>query len=244
MEAIQPIYNTYPHTHRKTSVIAFHHAGGSIASFLGWQAALGTDFTLVPVRITGPSPDGPWSFSRVIDVLDAQLAEVLAGPHVLFGQSMGAVIAYQLACRRAALGMRPPERFLAAACLPPRELAEALTTHQLGRLLSEELSLRLQTIPSQTSTTTSPAHRLRDHLEVLSTYVPDRVPRRLDCRFDVFVGNDDHLTSTASSIGWATYTRRTCHVHLVEGGHLFRGQARKDFLRRLRGVLSNEQTAS
>jgi transcriptional regulator with XRE-family HTH domain len=139
---------------------------------------------LVPVRIPDSLLDGRSSFSDMIDLLNVQLAEVLAGPHVLFGQSMGAVIAYQLACKRAALGMTQPERLVVAACVPPRDLVEALSTPQLGMLLSQELSLRFRTVLPGT-VMTSPAQRLCDHLDLLSTYVPDRVPHRLDCRFDV-----------------------------------------------------------
>jgi len=219
----------------KPSFLAFHHAGGSQATFVGWKSFLAEDFEFVPVGLPEKLMEGKYAFEELIAVLDEQLTETLGRPHVLFGQSMGAVIAYRLACRRANLGTRQPERLVIAGCASPLDLFQTVNDYRFDQTLAAVSDGQL---PGSEPSTWPVAQRLHSHLQLLRTYVPDPVPHRLGCRFDVFVGESDPLTSVTASACWATYTQRACHVHVVGGGHLVDAPGRKEFLSRLRAVLS------
>jgi surfactin synthase thioesterase subunit len=107
-------------------MFCFHHAGGGASLFRGWQRALGPHVAVCPVLLPGrEARAGEPRFTELgalIADLDAELGELLAAPHVLFGHSMGALIAYRLACHRRARGEALP-RALVLSSYPAPHLA-------------------------------------------------------------------------------------------------------------------------
>ncbi|MEV6628934.1 thioesterase domain-containing protein, partial [Amycolatopsis sp. NPDC051114] len=55
----------------------------------------------------------------LVESLAAELAGVLARPHVLFGAGLGALVAYRLAQRRVAAGLGVPRALVVAHQAPP-----------------------------------------------------------------------------------------------------------------------------
>src|SRR5450432_2431387 len=100
----------------KLRLFAFPHAGGGLNQYRGWREALPHYVALIPVR-----PDT--SQCPTMDALVAKLADVIEPyvnqPFALFGHSMGAVVAYELAqhLRRSALPA-PIELVVSAARAP------------------------------------------------------------------------------------------------------------------------------
>ena len=71
-----------------------------------------------------------------------QLRSALDGPHVFFGHSFGALLAYRLACLRAASGSPLPRALIVSSFAPPHLPApipavDHLDDHQLTALLSD-----------------------------------------------------------------------------------------------------------
>ncbi|GAB3155533.1 thioesterase domain-containing protein [Amycolatopsis stemonae] len=62
----------------------------------------------------------------LVESLCAELAEVLARPHVLFGAGLGALVAYRLAQRRVAAGLGVPRALVVAHQAPPDRAARAV----------------------------------------------------------------------------------------------------------------------
>ncbi|MGP8303448.1 thioesterase II family protein [Streptomyces inhibens] len=88
----------------------FAHAGGRAQAFVGWQEALAGVTALVAV--TPPERIG---IETVCDQIAERIAAHRTGPFLLFGHSLGALIAFEVARR---LGDRPAH-LIASGCVAP-----------------------------------------------------------------------------------------------------------------------------
>jgi len=87
-------------------LFCFPHAGGAAAMFNAWNKGLGPRVDVVPVEILNRERFA--TLRQLVDEANDQLRPALDGPHVFFGHSFGALLAYRLACRRAASGYPLP----------------------------------------------------------------------------------------------------------------------------------------
>lgn len=124
-------------------ILCFPHAGGNSRTFLGWQPALeGIELAVVGMPGRGHRA-GEAALASIAAVADgaAEAISRLSHRHiVLFGHSLGALIAFEVARRlRASQALRhlvasgcsapsllPSARVVAAAALEGREFAEAV----------------------------------------------------------------------------------------------------------------------
>ena len=102
-------------------VICLAHAGGGAGLFQGWQPPAGMRLHPVclpgrEVRIREPLFQ---KLEPLLDWLEAEVADVLGRPHIIFGHSMGAAVAHAFCQRRLSVGKRLPSALVVSACLPP-----------------------------------------------------------------------------------------------------------------------------
>jgi medium-chain acyl-[acyl-carrier-protein] hydrolase len=205
-------------------------AGGSAATFRGWSARLPSEIEVVGVQLPGRGhlvAEPPYRGMRplVID-LAAAMTGLLDRPFMLFGHSMGALVAFELARELRRVDAVTPIALFAAACpapqLPRRQKPlHALPSTQLWAeirrlggtpdpvLQSEDLMAMLE-----------PA--LRADLAICETYeyLDDRP---LDCPLTVIAGADDDDVSAAELEAWRTQTSSSFRVEMLRGGHFFAG---------------------
>ncbi|KUN95655.1 thioesterase II family protein [Streptomyces caeruleatus] len=228
------------------TLFGFHPAGGGTAFFSGWQHALGPSVRVVPVRLPGrDTATGSHRHRRLsslVAAVEEHLAPALDKPYVLYGHSMGALIAHHLTRLRAAAGRRLPERLLVGAYpaphLPhPLRGARQLTDSQLTDLLLDSSAL-----PAS-------LHRDRrwfaDRLALVRADIAlcdsaGAVGRDepLACPVEVFTGTGDPLVAVPDAAAWRTHTDRYCTLHTVPGGHFFTRESKEQFFDALNTVLS------
>lgn len=128
----------------RPQVVCFPHAGGRPAAFAAWSDEPGIDADVLTVRMPGREgrfhEAAPESVAQYAAGAAEALATVLDRPTVLFGHSLGALVAYETARRLTDLSpvralvasgcagppVLPSARVLAAARLEGRDLAEAV----------------------------------------------------------------------------------------------------------------------
>ena len=108
--------------------------------FNAWNKALGPRVEVVPVEILNRERFA--TLRQLVDEVNDQLRSALDGPHVFFGHSFGALLAYRLACLRAASGSPLPRALMVSSFAPPHLPApipavDHLDDHQLTALLSD-----------------------------------------------------------------------------------------------------------
>ena len=203
-------------------LFCFHHAGGSGAMFSGWNRALGPGVEVIPVEIF--NRDRFATLRQLVDEVGEQLRSAFDGPHVFFGHSFGALLAYRLACLRAGSGDLLPRALMVSSFAPPHLPAPIPATDhlddcQLTALLSDlgGIPAELAEWPALRDRTVAAA---RVDLRLCTTDEEDE-PIALSCPIHAFGGSDDPLVTESDLYEWRSRTSGEFSVHVLRGGHFY-----------------------
>ncbi|GAB2926599.1 thioesterase II family protein [Streptomyces mayteni] len=240
-----------PRPDARTRLVCLHHAGGAASLFRGWPAHLAEDVDVLPVRLPGRESrvreTQPRDMAELVTELDDELTPVLDEPHVLYGHSMGALIAHDLTLRRLRRGARLPDRLLVGACAAPphaRALAEAasLPDDDLTRLLLAGGGTATMLLDHPEWLRLSLA-LLRSDLRLCGSRRPDD-DHPLPCPIEAFAGLSDALVPPEHVRAWARHTTAGVRTHWMPGGHFYTWESPTVFFHRLSEVLAPTPAAS
>jgi surfactin synthase thioesterase subunit len=154
-------------------------------------------------------------------------------PYALFGHSLGAVVAYELARQLFARDRPGPVRlFVSGAVAPHRPKAG----QPAAEIPDEDLKRQLGTLGGTTPEVLEndrlmelilPA--LRADFAAARTYSCSGDPA-IDVPITVFAGIDDEVTDSAGLDAWAELTTAECRRFDLPGGHLFLRDSRDQLL--------------
>jgi medium-chain acyl-[acyl-carrier-protein] hydrolase len=212
-----------------TSLFCFPYAGGGAAAFRKWQPMLAPAVAVLPVQLPGRGTRLAERPRTLVLDLARELAEALtpslSGRYALFGYSLGALIAFELARELRRRGAPTPDHFFACArrapCLPEDEghahdLPDAAFVEEIGR--------RYEAIPAEVAGEPElmrlllPA--LRADFEMLETYSYCE-DEPLDCPITAIAGIDDARATEREIEGWGRETRVGFSIRRFSGGHFF-----------------------
>jgi surfactin synthase thioesterase subunit len=203
-------------------LFCFHHAGGGRLAFNSWGKALGPSVEVIPVEIADRERFG--KLRELIDVVNAELGSALDQPHMFFGHSFGALLAYRLACVRAAQGAPLPRAVFLSAYAPPHlppplHVVDLLDDQQLATLLSE-----LGGLPSGLTRWPTLRERAvtvaRHDLRLCMTDEEEHAAE-LPCPIHVFGGSEDPVVSESDLHEWRSRTSEDFSVQILRGGHFY-----------------------
>jgi surfactin synthase thioesterase subunit len=222
------------------TLVCLPYAGGSAAAFAQWQPHLDPQIALVPASLPGrdaranepPSRNLLELASRVAD----GLAATLTSPLVLFGHSMGGLLAFEVARELRRRNHPEPELLILSAVRSPERTTKHVPLHVLPE---DELVRRLRSlggIPepflAAPALLRSYLPALRADLEAYETY-RYRTEPPLATPFLVLGGANDPLVQRTDLDAWGCHTSSGCRVRLVRGAHFFIHSARTGVLRLL-----------
>jgi pyochelin biosynthetic protein PchC len=209
------------------TVVCFPHAGGSATFFQPLARALSPAVDVVAVQYPGRQQRRAEQLVDSIDLIADQLFEVLRSsprhPHVLFGHSMGAVIAFEVARRLEGDRRTAPAALIVSGRRAPSVHRDedvhrwddaALVAHvrhlggtNQGGAVEEQL-LRL-TLPV-----------LRNDYRAIETYRYQPGPT-LTCSISVYLGESDSRVSPGEAHAWRDLTTGAFRLQTFAGGHFF-----------------------
>lgn len=230
-----------PRPHAPVRLLCFPFAGGGASAYARWQRELdarGASVDVLPVRLPGrEGRSGEPRFTELAPLvveLDEELDEVLASPHLLYGHSMGALVAYALMRRRQERDAPLPRAALLAAYraphLPPPRLDSdtgagagadgscAASDFDLARALVALGGLP-EALLGHPEWLRALLPVVRDDLALCASAGPAGGPLRVPLH--LFAGADDSLVRTSEVTAWRRYAARGCEVRVLPGGHFF-----------------------
>ncbi|WNG94501.1 thioesterase II family protein [Mycobacterium sp. ITM-2016-00318] len=219
-------------------LFCFHHAGGGGAMFNAWSKALGPGVDVVPVEVLNRERFA--TLRHLVGEVNDQLKSAFDDPHVFFGHSFGALLAYRLACLRAASDAQLPCVLLVSSFAPPHLPApipavDHLDDHQLTALLSD-----LGGIPPELADWPDLRDRAvataRIDLRLCMTD-SEAEPVVLSCPIHAFGGSNDPLVNEFDLHEWRSRTSGEFSVQILRGGHFYLSDA-SQLLATLRPMLS------
>lgn len=206
-------------------LLCIPHAGGSAVVYRRWDGRMPAGVEITPLQ---PAGRGTRLRERPHDDLDAAVADLRrqaqadVGPYVVFGHSLGALLAFELARAQAADGGRPPLALVVGGRNAPGTPAMHPPVHALDHDAFIEALRVFGGTPPQVLENPElleiflPA--LRADLRIAETYRRRPGPP-LDCPIAVLGGRDDPLTRPADLFAWQAETTAEVDLTLLPGEH-------------------------
>ncbi|MGV9316238.1 thioesterase II family protein [Streptomyces sp. NPDC003691] len=209
-----------------TKLVCFPAAGGGASAYRTWSAGLPSDTGVLAVRYPGREDRFDDAFPPRLEALADEIAEALGEltRHrlVLFGHSMGASVAHEVALRFQERG-RPP----AALCVSGRRPTHALAGRQMISGTDEEIIAHVVGFDANRAAVFAdpdlreivlPAVRADYHL--VDDYSGGHRPL-LDCPVYGYTGDRDSEVTPEQMGRWAELTHDTFRLLVLPGGHFY-----------------------
>lgn len=226
-------------------LFCFPYAGGSSRMYAGWEESLPDGLQVDGVELPGRGGRFREAPHDRIDTLVAdllpQVREASGTPYALFGYSLGALVAYEIARAMEHWYDTPPEHLFVGAFRAPHLRRTAVPDYNLPEPQFRERLKAFNGTPEEVMADESLMELiipiLRADLAVADTYRHDPGPP-LSCPITAFAGADDAEADVASIAQWRRHTRATFTLKVLEGDHFFLHQQEGALLREVTRTLA------
>ncbi len=223
------------------------YAGGGASAYHAWGRLLPPTIELCAVQPPGREArvrEAPYtSFDEAVAGLGEALCPLLDRPYVLFGHSLGALLAFELARWLRRRGEPQPQQLFVSSRRPPQlpepyppvaDLPDAEFTAKIQeryggipQVILQEPELMRMFLPI-----------LRADFKVLESYRYSVEPP-LACALAVFGGSEDAI-ATPSALGqWQQHTAAAFSTRQFAGGHFYLQTLRADVVTAIADSLHN-----
>jgi pyochelin biosynthesis protein PchC len=222
------LYRPFAVVPAASQLVCFPHAGGDVPSFAGLAAAVAPELEVWAVRLPGRGGRFGVPMPRRFDTLVADLIDGIAGwlrpGSVFYGQSFGALLAYEVA-RALPAALRP--ELLVPACAPaPADWVPAAPADSVPASTPDDEATELlrrcgldELLPDDDEIREFALTTIRADLEVCRSYRhrPEPVP---DLAIHALAGEGDSLLPPTALARWAMATTGPFGASVAAGGHL------------------------
>ncbi|MEU3529465.1 alpha/beta fold hydrolase [Streptomyces sp. NPDC038707] len=209
-------------------VVCLPRAGGSARDFDRWRTSLGARIELAAIQLPGrldrfgeqPLND----LHRIAEEVGAALTTLPPRPYVLFGDCMGALVAFETACVLRRLGAAPPACLVVASYPAPDRMR---TERRYSDGSAEDLRKRLREVGGVPPAVLDEDElfelmlpMLRADFEAFESYRYRRTDP-LPSAVHALVGAEDPYVTVADLDGWRRHTTGEFTARALPGGHFF-----------------------
>ena len=215
----------------KARLLVLPHAGGAASYYFPMSRDLGPDVEVLAVQYPGRQDRRTEPCVETIDDLADLLCDLLCDadepwtdePLALFGHSMGASVAYELALRLRETGVRPACLIASGRRAPNALRDERVHERDDDGLLAEIRSLDGTQGPllSDPEIVAMVLPAIRADYKAAELYRPTPGTKPLDIPIHVLIGDSDPKVTRAEADRWAEHTTAQCTVEEFPGGHFY-----------------------
>jgi medium-chain acyl-[acyl-carrier-protein] hydrolase len=236
-------------------LLCFPHAGGGAASFNGWRKELPGWIELVKAQLPGREDrrdDAPHTrVDELIADMFPHVERMLDRPFVIYGHSVGSLVAFELIRELHRRGYPSPlALIISSRRAPHRSLRDE---HLLHSLADDMLASRVVNLggvlPGMLEDQRWRGHflpRIRADLCLSDTYVYRDGPP-LGCPLHTFIGEHDNLVVREDWEEWSKHAPGEFSRRILPGGHFFSREGQpllfRDVIRIITGVLAQRSTS-
>jgi len=220
------------------------HAGGGASAYRGWIQFLAGEIDVAPLQPPGREMRFREQPHLSTGPMVAELLEVLeehtSGPYALFGHSMGALVAFELARAVERSGLPKPQHLFVSGrgapdraprgprlyALPDGALAEELVALDPSSKVLLDAEMRAHFLPS-----------IRADLVLNETYRFQPAPP-LSIPITALCGSADPRVPVVDAAGWGDHTTAAFRLQVLPGGHFFLVDQRDALLDILRDTVN------
>jgi pyochelin biosynthetic protein PchC len=227
----------------RPTLVCFPHAGGAATFFFPLSQLLSADVNVLAVQYPGRQARRTEPCLTRIEDLADQVREVLApyGSVALFGHSMGAIAAFEVARRMRDEGVETTRLLVSGRSAPSRQVRTDLHTWDDDRIIAE-----LRKLSGTDSRLLGDEEMMREALPVLradyTAIESYRCPADagLSCPVSVLLGDSDERVPVESALAWRDHTTGGFDSQVYPGGHFYLAEHRVSVSSRIRTLLRGD----
>lgn len=215
-----------PARNATSALVCLPHAGGSASFYLPVSAALTPRVDVVAIQYPGRQDrraEEPIDDIAVLaDHIHAILLRQPRLPLTLFGHSMGAVVAFEIARRLEADGRGPVRLFASGRRAPSTHRDETVHLRNDAGILAEIRALNgtASSVLGDDEMMRAALPALRADYRAIETYTCAPVTA-VECPITVLTGDNDPKTTLDEAHAWAMHTTGPFDIRIFPGGHFF-----------------------
>ncbi|MER6468874.1 thioesterase II family protein [Streptomyces collinus] len=223
------IRSFHPAPRAAAQLVCLAHAGGAASYFFPVSRALSPAVDVLAVQYPGRQErrrEAPFEDAELLaDAVAGQLADLTDRPLALFGHSLGATVAFEVARRLEAAGTTLSALFVSGRTAPSRHRAQWVHLGDDERLLAEIVKME-GTEPAMLQDAELvrmilPA--LRSDYKAAETYRYRPGPP-LRCPVVALTGDADPQVTEAEAGAWREHTTGPFDLRVFTGGHFYLNQ--------------------
>lgn len=208
-------------------IFCFPFAGGNINTYFSWKDKFADDVELVLIQ---PPGRGSRIMEKPHDSMQSYINELLERtnyfthvPYILFGHSLGARVAYELACQLISNDCPAPHSLVVSGSRAPHINNASATTFDLPDDEFIELIIKLNGTPTEVAQNKEMMSLvlplLRADFKIAETYVAKKLVMPLPVV--VFSGNNDSSINIDAVEAWRELSEFDVQIDVLPGDHFF-----------------------
>ena len=218
-----------PNKNSKLRLFCFPYAGGGALTFQKWHTQLPQQVEICAIQLPGRENRLRETPFNQLKPLMGELIEIilpyLDKPFAVFGHSMGAIIAFEMARQiRLKYNISPAHLFVSARGAPSVTIKRNPPFHCLSDSEFVKCIQNLDGTPKEVLNNPELLELLlpimRADFEINETYLYT-TEKPLDCPITAFRGTQDTMISYEDTAAWETETNGSFMLRSLPGGHFF-----------------------